>query len=60
MNKHHSISITGEIWKPLYDFPWYEVSNKGRVRKTQIRKLHIQQTGYNAVNLSYKGKQRKD
>ena len=47
-----------EIWKTIWNYPKYEVSNLGRVRckKTQrIRKLTKNSYGYLTVKLHYSG-----
>lgn len=46
-------------WRKLYDFDKYQISDTGEVRRTEIRKLHINEVGYNTLNLSQKNKQRK-
>lgn len=51
--------IGGENWQPLYNFPYYQVSDKGRVRRTFIYKPHTNSVGYPCVNLSYQNNQRK-
>lgn len=48
-----------EVWKNLYNFRNYQISNKGRVVKTETRKLHVNAAGYNSLNLSQDRKQRK-
>lgn len=47
-----------EVWKPLYNFPHWQVSNLGRFRKTFIPKLSVDSVGYNRLHLSNKNKQR--
>lgn len=47
-----------EIWKPLYNFGRYQISNLGRVRRTEIRKLSVGSTGYTKLHLSQDNKQR--
>jgi hypothetical protein len=50
-----------ELWKPIKDYPNYEISNFGRVKKINknnfiIRKLSINNHGYYHVGLSKNGK----
>lgn len=45
-----------EEWKVIADFPLYEVSTKGRIRKSttkRIKKPEISKTGYPTIRLSY-------
>lgn len=49
----------GENWQPLYNFPYYQVSDKGQVRRTFVYKPKPNNAGYPCVNLSYKNNQRK-
>ena len=32
MDKSKEITLTGEVWKEIPDFPTYMVSNKGRIK----------------------------
>lgn len=58
MQDHHNKNLDNETWKPLYNLPKYEISNKGRVRKTEIRKQSVNSVGYNALHLSHNNKAR--
>lgn len=47
------MSINVEIWKPVKDYPNYQVSNHGRVRGPKvIRKPGLSSWGYHHVNIS--------
>lgn len=51
--------IDGEIWKPCHLTDLYEISDIGRVRRTEnkvIRKNSINPHGYNYLTLAIKGK----
>jgi len=50
--------LPGEIWKPIPDFPNYEVSNLGRIKRRQwyrILKPHLRPDGYSQIQLSKDG-----
>lgn len=47
-----------ETWKNLYNFSTYQISNTGRVRKTELRKLSIDSVGYHRLHLSRDNHQR--
>jgi len=48
-----------EIWKPLYGFKHWEISNQGRIRKTFTPKPYVNDVGYAVANLSQGGAARK-
>lgn len=52
--------ITNEIWKPIKDFPMYEVSNQGQVRSYQAGYSHLLKPrikhDYVYVHLYHEGK----
>ena len=49
--------INIEEWKAIKDFPQYEVSNKGRIRRVCNQRIKVpevsKQTGYPTIRLSY-------
>lgn len=47
-----------EVWKVIPDYPDYEVSNLGRVRRIYYLDGSMTQSGYKAVRLSYNGVQK--
>lgn len=48
-----------EIWKPLYGFKHWEISNQGRIRKTFTPKPYVNGVGYAVAHLSQGGTARK-
>ena len=48
--------ISNEEWRIIKDFPKYEISNKGRVRKSSTKRIKvpdINANGYPSIRLSY-------
>jgi hypothetical protein len=44
---HELEALEGEVWKSIYDFPDYQISNKGRVKndKNYLMKFYLSETG---------------
>lgn len=40
-NENMEDFIEGEIWKEIEGFPWYEISNKGRLRSWNWQNGHV-------------------
>jgi len=48
--------LPGEVWKPIPEFPKYEVSNLGRVKHWhKIMKVHFRPDGYSQIQISRDG-----
>jgi len=50
---------TGTNWRPLYGYRYWEINDRGDVRKTYYSKKYVDPNGYTYLHISQDGKQRK-
>jgi len=56
--ENQTYSFANEIWKKIQEYPKYEISNLGRIRKNNYIKKRILDSGYYRVHLSKNNKQK--